>query len=570
MYVDAVTTAAVADELNRLVVGGRVQDVIEVDDRSIGLEIYAGGRHYLLMTVDPQAARVHLVPDRLRRGRQKPSPLGQLLDKYVDGARLQAVTQPPWERMLHLDFSGHAGETRLIAETMDRRSNLILTVEGDVLDSLKRIGPNQNRYRTILPGQPYVPPPPQKKIMPEAVTPSVMSSLLRRDPDCLAWRAIVGGVAGISPLFAREIVYFATGDAEVPCFDVSAGMMHAAFTQRIDEVTNGRWSPCVAPAPGGEGYIAFAAYPLTHLDDWRAVDSISEAMTLYFGAPVGMEAYTAAKGPVRAQIEEALDRLRGKLYSLEQQATDEKKIESLRKQGELLLAYGPTLSPGQRVLRAQYDPDGPVYEIDLDPDISPVANANSYFERYEKAKRAAEDVPKLRARTRLEIGYLRQLRTDLELAENWPEIDAVREALQEAGYWRGARQKGPGGGRPGIRRYTTPDGFVILAGRNAAQNHTLVTERASGDDLWLHARRLPGSHVIVKNDGRPIPDEVIQQAAMLAAYYSAGRADAAIDVDVTDRRYVRPIKGGKPGMVSYRNERTLHVTPRIPEAFQGG
>jgi len=131
MYVDAVTTAAVADELNRLVVGGRVQDVIEVDDRSIGLEIYAGGRHYLLMTVDPQAARVHLVPDRLRRGRRKPSPLGQLLDKYVDGARLQAVTQPPWERILHLDFSGHAGETRLIAETMDRRSNLILTVERD-------------------------------------------------------------------------------------------------------------------------------------------------------------------------------------------------------------------------------------------------------------------------------------------------------------------------------------------------------------------------------------------------------------------------------------------------------
>lgn len=569
MYVDAVTTAAVADELNRLVVGGRVQDVIEVDDQSIGLEVYAGGRHYLLMTVDPQAARVHLVPDRLRRGRRKPSPLGQLLKKYVDGARLQAVSQPPWERVLYFDFSGHAGETRLIAETMDRRSNLILTVEGDVLDSLKRVGPAKNRYRTILPGQRYVPPPPQKKILPDQMTPAVMGGLLRDDPDRPAWRAIVDGVAGISPLFAREIVYFATGDAEAPCFDVSAGMMHAAFTQRIDEVANGRWSPCVAPAPDGMGYVAFAAYPLTHLDRWRAVDSISQAMTLYFGAPVGMEAYTAGKEPVRAQIEEALDRLRGKLYSLEQQATEEAEIEALRKKAELVLAYGPTLAPGQRVLRAQYEPDGPEYEIDLDPDLPPVPNANRYFERYEKAKRAAEDVPKLHARTRLEIGYLRQLGTDLALAESWPEIDAVREALQEAGYWRGQRQKGPGGGRPGVRRFTTPDGFVILAGRNAAQNHALVTERASGDDLWLHARRLPGSHVIVKNDGRPIPDEVIEGAAALAAYYSAGRTDTAVDVDVTERRYVRPIKGGKPGMVSYRNERTLHVAPHVPDALQG-
>ena len=562
MYVDAITTAAVADELNRVVVGGRVQAVLEVDEQSIGLEVYAQHRrHYLLMTIDPQAARCHLVPDRLRRGVQTPSPLGLLMRKYVSGARLVAVRQPPWERILHLDFSGERGETRLIVETMDRRSNVILAVQGDILDSLKRVGPDQNRYRIILPGKPYVPPPPQQKTRPEQVTLHLIDECLKQASDRPAWRALVENVAGISPLFAREVVYFASGDPEAPAFDVSAGMIHAAFSQRVAAVLAGNWEPCIVPASGGEGYRAFAAYPLTHLEGWQPVSSISEAMFRYFGAPVRVDAYRAAKQPIQAQIDEALDRLRRRLASLERQELGEEALERLRKQGELILAYGPAATPGQTILRAQYEPGGPFYEIELDPALTYIENARRYFERYEKAKRAAEDIPRLRRKALHEIGYLEQLSTDLALAESWPEIEAVRDALQESGYWRGAARAGPRGGRPGIRRFVSQDGFVILVGRNARQNHTLVTERSSGDDLWLHARGIPGGHVIIRNDGRPIPDWVIEQAAKLAAYYSAGRDDTNVEVDVAERRYVRPVKGGRPGMVTYRNERSLRVRP---------
>ncbi len=565
MYVDAVTTAALVDEFNAKIVGGRVQDVIEVDEQSIGFEIYANRkRHYLLATIDPNAARCHLVPDRLRRGRPKPSPLGQLLQKYVDGARLMAATQPPWERIIHLDFSGENGETTLIIETMGRLSNIILAVEGDILDSLKRVPARINRYREVLPGRAYIPPPPQDKTPPERVSVTQMTAILQQDPDRPAWRALVSAIAGISPLFAREIVYFATGDTEAPAFDIAPGMLHAAFTRRVEEVRQNDWTPCVVPARGSEGYIAFAAYPLTQFDDWQAVGSISEAMTRYFGAPVGIEAYGAAKEPVQQQIDAAIERLERKLASLERQPSSEETLEALRKQGELILAYGPTLARGQDVLEAQYDPDGPVYRIELDPSLPYQKNAEAYFDRYEKAKRAAEELPRLKRRTLHEIAYLRQLATDLALAENWPEIEAVREELQESGYWQGQHQRGPRGGRPGIRRFTTEDGFVILVGRNARQNHELVTERAASSDLWLHARNIPGSHVIIKHDGRPIPEHVIQQAAQLAAYYSAARADTSVDVDVTERRHVRPIRGGKPGMVTYRNEETLTVRPGKP------
>src|SRR5687767_8393873 len=143
MYVDAVTTSAVVAELNHNILGGRVQAVIEVDEHSIGFEIYARQRHYLLASIDAKAARCQLVSDKLRRGTEKPSTVGLLMRKYLDGAHLKAITQPPWERIMHFDFSGESGDTRLIVETMDKRSNILLTAEGTILDSLKRVGSDQ-------------------------------------------------------------------------------------------------------------------------------------------------------------------------------------------------------------------------------------------------------------------------------------------------------------------------------------------------------------------------------------------------------------------------------------------
>ena len=561
MYVDAVTTAAVAAELNDKILGGRVQAVIEVDEYSIGFEIYARQRYYLLASIDPKAARCHLVPEKLRRGVEHSSTLGLLLRKYLGGARLDAITQPPWERILHLDFSGDNGDTRLIVETMDKRSNILLTAEGDILDALKRVGPDQNRYRVMLPGKPYVPPPAQDKMLPEQVRANHLDAFLQENPDIPAWRTLVNNIAGVSPLFAHEVICRASEDAESPAFDVAGEVVFDSFFKMIADVDNGKWSLCVAKAPDREGYVAFAAYTLTHLEHIELRESISVAMTDYFGAPVGMEAYSAGKDTVKYQLEEALDRVRRKLASLERQSASTEQIEELRKKGELIYAYATQIKPKQTSFEAQYDPEGPMLSIELDSTLNIINNAKRYFERYEKAKRAHEDVPRLVKAAQQEVGYLEQLATDLSLAESWPEIDEVREALQEGGYWRGARTRGPKSGKPGIRRITV-DGFVILVGRNAAQNHTLVTERSAPQDIWLHARNTPGSHVIIKNDGRPIPDAVIQRAAELAAYYSAGRGNTNVEVDVTERRYVRLIKGGRPGQVIYKNERTITVRPK--------
>jgi predicted ribosome quality control (RQC) complex YloA/Tae2 family protein len=254
--------------------------------------------------------------------------------------------------------------------------------------------------------------------------------------------------------------------------------------------------------------------------------------------------------------------LRARLASLERSLTDQSERETLRHSGELILAYQFTLAKGQSELKAFYDPDQPELVIKLDPTLTPLENAQAYFQRYDKAKRALDDVPGLVRQTKNELAFLEQLDSDLEFAMSWPEIDEVQSALQNAGHWRGKTIKRSGGGQSAPLKLVTKDNFVIWVGRNSRQNEQVTFGKGGGQDLWLHARGIPGAHVVVKFDGRSIPDSVIDHAASLAAYYSASRADGKVPVDVTRCLYVKKIKGGGQGMVTYRNEETRTAIPQ--------
>ncbi len=212
------------------------------------------------------------------------------------------------------------------------------------------------------------------------------------------------------------------------------------------------------------------------------------------------------------------------MASLQRSMTDESERELLRKGGELILAYQYAIQPQQTELRAQYDLDAPELVVAIDPALTPLENAQKYFDKYNRAKRALDDVPGLIKQTENELGWLRQLDTDLELASNWLEIDEVQQALQAQGYWKGKpRARMGGAGKSAPLRIVSKDGFVVWVGRNSRQNEIVSFDKGGPQDLWLHARGVAGAHVIVKSDGRQIPEKVIDGAAALAAYYSADR-----------------------------------------------
>ena len=563
MNLDTFTISALADELSDTIVGGRIQDVIDVDALAIGLEIYVDrNRRYLYLSAHASHPRLHLVDAKLRRGLQKPTQLGLLLRRYVDGGRILRVTQPAWERLLEIEIGSPDGIFRLVAELMPRRANLLLLRDGMILDCLNRVGPKENRYRLSLPNHRYVPPPPiRDQLDPSKLTETDIQNLLASadKESAQTRRKLPGRILGVSPLLAREIVFRAAGEANARAADTDAGRLFAAFQSVVSPLIERRWRPGIGSVHGLPE--AFAVFPLTHMD-WTEFDSISRAIQDCFGALAGLDAYKEAKKPAQAAIDETRAKLRAKIKALRRGLPDEGELQRLKQAGELLLAYQYELSAGQSELRAQYDPDGPELMVPLDPERTPLENAQDYFRRYEKAKSAAAALPALIAEANLELDFVDQLESDLSGAANWPEIDDVIQILDERGHWQGARRKRiGGGGRQGPLRVVSRDGFVIWVGRNSRQNEKVSFKLANAQDIWLHARAVPGAHVVIRNDGRRISEDLIAEAAAVAAWYSKRRNDATVPVDYTRAKYVKAIKGAGPGMATYRNEKSIAVKP---------
>jgi predicted ribosome quality control (RQC) complex YloA/Tae2 family protein len=452
---------------------------------------------------------------------------------------------------------------------------ILVGPEGEILEAVKHVGPKMTRYRVTLPAHPYqLPPPPPGRHKPTGLDLAGWTgALARADVDERLDSWLVGGLVGVSPLLAREIAARATGNSEAMVGAATPSALGQAVQELFAPLENGWWAPHVALDEEG-AVMAFTPYEPRQFERSEPVPDISQAMCRYYEGRGMADPYAAARESVQALIDETAARLERRLARVGGQVVDEEELQALRLAGELLLTYQDRVGPGAAEVTLP-DYDGQARAIPLDPELSPVENAQAYFRRYDKARRAAEQIPALIRGLKTQRAYLEQLDADLALAESRPEIDAVREALAEAGWAsrgrrRARRFKSSSAGQlSGPRRFEV-QGFPIFVGRNARQNEQVTFERAGPEDLWLHVRGLPGAHVVIKRGRQPLPDEVLQRAAELAAYYSRARdSETQVPVDVTERRFVRRVRGRYPGLVKYRDERTLWVRMEdidIPDA----
>ncbi|MBA3531933.1 MAG: NFACT family protein [Ardenticatenales bacterium] len=564
MHVDFMTLACLCHDMAALK-DAKIQQVLFTDQKTLGLELYAGFRTWLLLDTDARHARALLQDEKARRGTETESPVGLLLRKYVRGGRLRRVTQPPWERILLLEIENEEGRSTLVAEIMGKSSNLLLLDEaGTIRDCLRRATAQKNEYRTILPNHPYIPPPPLKKRPPPVLNEGDWRMMLTAaDQEQALHKLLLRELTGVSPMLAREIVARVTGDPEAPVAEAEAAALLEVVAELFAPLTSGAWEPYIALNEEGE-VIAFAPYELTQFESIEPAESISLAMQRYFAARMDTDAYAAARQRVAALLAEARKSVEGLLYQLRSQTIEPAEIEQLRENGELLLAYQWQV-PKKADSVELTDYEGNPRRITLDPALSPVENAQRLFTRYDKKKRAAEEIPPRVEAAERDLSFLVALENDVQQAEERPEIEAVREALVAGGFLPSKkRRRGGGGVVRGPRRVLLGE-WVALVGRNSAQNDEVTFRLATSEDIWLHARGVPGSHVILKLAGRQAPPEIIQRAASLAAYYSQARSATDVAVDVTERRHVHRISGARPGLVTYRNERTLHVRPLAAE-----
>lgn len=567
MFFDALTMACVADDVRRTVLGGRVQRVLLVDNLSVGLEVYARQeRHYLLASAHAELGRLLLSSEKLRRGVDKETGLLLLLRKYARGAIVSAVEQPPFERVLRLEMDHPEwGATSLMIEVMGRHSNIILVDGvGRVLDSVKRVTPEMSPVRPVLPGRAYEPPPPQEKLSPADLTEYRLRQILAdQEPGTQVWQALVRGLSGTSPLLAREMVHRALGRprARVEQVERITPLLEAA-RELLAPLEDGNWLPTVALEEGEPA--CYAPYRITHRGEPQAMPSISRAIEVYSEAVASGDPYAAAKRPVREALERARGRLERRRQALERSLAEAEAADQWRLWGEWILAYAHTTMPGQEELVADTGEGEPLV-IPLDPALSAVDNAQAYFARYRKAQRAADEVPLRLREATLALRDLEQLETDLALATNRPEVQEVRDALRERGHLpsKKTRRRAPLP-RSEPLGLALPDGLAVLVGRNSRQNDLVTFRLANSDDLWFHAQGVPGAHVIVRSGGQEVPAATVRRAAELAAYFSPLRDEADVVVAYTERRHVRRVPGAAPGLVTYRHEGTVRVTPRGP------
>lgn len=621
MYVDALTLAAIADELGSLIGGARVEDVIQPTPHAVAIQCWTGSRSpWLYCSAHPQLARVHLTAEKPRKLTAEPPPFVMLLRKYLEGSRIVALEQPRWERLMEIGFGRRVEASQgdppspqvwLIIEVMGRISNIILRdAAGVILGSLKQVGPEVNRYRVIAPHERYKYPPPQQRMLngqevprldPLAITGDdlrIGTELGGKQPGVKGrlWQLLTEQVMGFSPLLAREVVYRAMGEAEAPIqADAPWEQMAGQIRALASLIETRAWQPVLVERSETGTPAAFAVYELRQYAGWRSrsFDSVNDLLDVYFRGAEWRDALQSAKAGVARALQTQRERCLRKAELLERDLEETQEAERLRLEGEILLAYGQQMKPGQTSLTIE----NPFVEskmpepitITLDPHLSAVENANRRFARYHKLRRAGQQIPEQIERNQAELAQIDQFLTDLFLAETPAEVAQVRAEVVAAGYlrgnpvWQNGRQHAGRGGKGAKAqksskrdpageplRLQSPDGFVVLVGKNSRQNEEVTFREASGNDLWLHARGVPGAHVIIKSGGRLVPRRTLEEAARLAAYYSQARGNTSVPVDYTQQRYVRHMKGGGPGMVIYERERTISVSPdEKGSAFNG-
>ena len=568
MAFDAYFLTAVLEETRSRTAQARVDKIHQPSRDTVILQLKCReGREKLLFALNPTAPRLHLTSASPENPAEPPM-FCMLLRKHLSGARLLDITQLPMERCAVFSFDcidemGDHVEKRLIAELMGRTCNLYLVApDGRIIDCLRRIGLDESAKRAALPGLMYQFPDPVAKADARLWAPADFLALLGRTGADLLSDRLMNAIGGLSPLVCREAALYAAGstDARVESLDreAVAGKLHLFFTEHLTHPAPYYYTQ----ADGTPKQFAFC--PIRQYGESPRAESFSQLLDSFYTVRDRNDAMRQKSQAVRKTVQNAVTRLRRKLAIQEKELAATFDRERLRQLGDILTANIHRIVKGQTVIECQdfYDEEMRPIQIPISPILSPQQNAAKFYKDYAKLKNAEKVLTQQMELGEMELSYLLSVLEELNRAGTDAELEEIRRELQDGGYLRqdaGKRRMKQGKLPP--MRFESTDGYPIYVGRNNRQNEELTFKSARKDDIWLHASKVHGSHVIISCGGTTPPDDTITQAAQLAAHYSEAVGGQNLPVDVTSVKQVKKIPNGKPGMVIYHSYRTVIVNP---------
>lgn len=567
MAFDAFFLSAVMEEIRTQTADARVDKIHQPSRDTVILQLKCReGRQKLLFALNPTAPRLHLTTSNPENPAEPPM-FCMLLRKHLLGARLISMEQIPMERCAMFTFDcidemgDHVHKT-LVAELMGRTCNLyLLSPEGRIIDCLRRIGLDESAKRAALPGLNYQKPDPiTKRDLRDCGFDEMMTVLTSPGADELSQR-LMDAFGGLSPLVCREAALFAAGSADARIdtmyIDAVAEKLVLFFREHLEHP--GAYYYCQADGTPKQ----FAFCPIRQYGAYKTAESFGQLMDMYYTVRDRNDAMRQKSQSVRKTVQNLCTRITKKLAIQEKELAATFDRERHRQLGDIVTANIHRIVKGQTVISCEdfYDEEMKVIEIPISPILSPQQNAAKFYKDYTKLKNAEKELTRQMELGEQELHYLKSVLEELNRAQTDGELEEIKQELQAGGYIRpdGKKKQKQAKLKPMV--FTSTDGYQIYVGRNNRQNDELTFKAARKDDIWCHASKVHGSHVIISCAGVTPPDDTITQAAQLAAYYAETTGGRNIPVDVTSVKQVKKVPGAKPGMVIYHTYRTVIANP---------
>ncbi|WP_455679208.1 Rqc2 family fibronectin-binding protein [Streptococcus sp.] len=526
-------------ELQDELLYGRIQKVNQPFEHELVLTIRNNRKNYkLLLSAHPVFGRLQITKTDFQNP-QTPNTFTMIMRKYLQGAVIESITQIENDRVLEVAFSnkneiGDNIKVTLVVEIMGKHSNIILIdkAESKIIESIKHIGFSQNSYRTILPGSTYIAPPKTDAKNPFTVSDEKLFEILQTED--LAPRHLQKLFQGLGRDTAENLAAQLSDD--------KLKQFRAFFARPVQPNMTDK---------------SFAAVQFDKSN--KTFDSLSELLDVFYQDKAERDRVNQQSSDLIHRVQTELDKNIKKLAKQEKELAATENAEEFRQKGELLTTYLSMVPNNQDQVELDNYYTNEKITIALDKSLTPNQNAQRYFKKYQKLKEAVKHLTGLIEETKHTITYLESVETALSHA-SISDIEDIREELVETGFVkRRTRDKRHKRKKP--EQYLASDGkTIIMVGRNNLQNDELTFKMAKKGELWFHAKDIPGSHVLIKDNLNP-SDEVKTDAAELAAYYSKARLSNLIQVDMIEAKKLNKPTGAKPGFVTYTGQKTLRVTP---------
>ena len=528
------------EELRRELVNGRIQKINQPFEQELVLQIRSNRQsHRLLLSAHPVFGRIQLTQTTFENPAQ-PSTFIMVLRKYLQGALIESIEQVENDRIVEITVSnkneiGDHIQATLIIEIMGKHSNILLVDKSShkILEVIKHVGFSQNSYRTLLPGSTYIAPPSTEALNPFTIKDEKLFEILQTQETTA--KNLQSLFQGLGRDTANELENILVSDKL------------STFRNFFNQVTK----PCLTE-------ISFSPVPFAN-QVGEPFTSLSDLLDTYYKDKAERDRVKQQASELIRRVENELQKNQHKLKKQEKELLATDNAEVFRQKGELLTTFLHQVPNDQdQVILDNYYTNQPI-TIALDKALTPNQNAQRYFKRYQKLKEAVKYLTDLIEETKATILYLESVETVLNQA-GLEEIAEIREELIQTGFIR-RRQREKIQKRKKPEQYIASDGkTIIYVGRNNLQNEELTFKMARKEELWFHAKDIPGSHVVISGNLDP-SDEIKTDAAELAAYFSQGRLSNLVQVDMIEVKKLNKPTGGKPGFVTYTGQKTLRVTP---------